>query len=93
MNQLGLPISLNSSMLLDNFVANEELLRSINQLFEDQISSELYIYGLSGNGKTHVPEQFRGLSINAPLRLAKAKGPEQPNSYNKVVFMKCCKRS
>ncbi len=54
MNQLGLPISLNSSMLLDNFVANEELLRSINQLFEDQISSELYIYGLSGNGKTHV---------------------------------------
>ena len=54
MNQLGLPISLNSSMLLENFVANEELLRSINQLFEDQISSELYIYGLSGNGKTHV---------------------------------------
>jgi len=54
MNQLGLPISLNSSMLLDNFVANEELLRSINQLFEDQISSELYIYGLSGNGKTHI---------------------------------------
>ncbi len=53
MNQLGLPISLNSSMLLENFVANEELLRSINQLFENQISSELYIYGLSGNGKTH----------------------------------------
>ena len=53
MNQLGLPISLNSSMLLENFVANKELLRSINQLFEGQISSELYIYGLSGNGKTH----------------------------------------
>jgi len=53
MNQLGLPISLNSSMLLENFVANEELLTSINQLFESQISSELYIYGLSGNGKTH----------------------------------------
>ena len=40
-------------MLLENFVANEELLTSINQLFESQISSELYIYGLSGNGKTH----------------------------------------
>ena len=53
MNQLGLPISLNASMLLENFVANKELLRSINQLFEAQISSELYIYGLSGNGKTH----------------------------------------
>ena len=53
MNQLGLPISLNSSMLLENFVANKELSRSINQLFEGQISSELYIYGLSGNGKTH----------------------------------------
>ena len=53
MNQLGLPISLNSSMLLENFVANKELLRSINQLFEAQISSERYIYGVSWNGKTH----------------------------------------
>ena len=54
MNQLGLPISLNSSMLLENFVANEELIGSINQLFESQLSSELYIYGLSGHGKTHI---------------------------------------
>ena len=54
MNQLGLPISLNSSMLLENFVANEELLRLINQLFLNQKSSELYIYGASGSGKTHV---------------------------------------
>jgi len=54
MNQLGLPISLNSSMLLENFVSNEELLRSINQIFLDHKSSELYIYGSSGNGKTHV---------------------------------------
>jgi DnaA family protein len=54
MNQLGLPISLNSSMLLENFVANEELLRLINQLFLNQKSSELFIYGASGSGKTHV---------------------------------------
>lgn len=54
MNQLGLPISLNSAMLLENFVANEELLRLINQLFLNQKSSELYIYGASGSGKTHV---------------------------------------
>ncbi|MBT6772099.1 MAG: DnaA regulatory inactivator Hda, partial [Thiotrichales bacterium] len=33
MNQLGLPISLNASMLLESFVANKELLRLINQLF------------------------------------------------------------
>ena len=54
MNQLGLPISLNTSMLLENFVENEELLRSINQLFFDENSSEVFIYGGSGQGKTHV---------------------------------------
>jgi len=54
MNQLGLPISLNSSMLLDNFVSNKELIRSIKQLFLDQKSSEIYFYGPSGSGKTHI---------------------------------------
>ena len=54
MNQLGLPITLNTSMLLENFVANKELLRSINQLFLDENASEVYIYGVSGQGKTHV---------------------------------------
>ncbi len=54
MNQLGLPISLNTSMLLESFVANQELLRSINQLFLDENSSEVFIYGASGQGKTHI---------------------------------------
>ena len=54
MNQLVLPISLNSSMLLENFVSNKELIRSIRQVFLDQKSSEIYFYGVSGNGKTHV---------------------------------------
>jgi DnaA family protein len=54
MNQLGLPISLNTSMLLESFVANQELLRSINQLFLDEKSSEVFIYGNSGQGKTHI---------------------------------------
>ena len=54
MNQLGLPISLNTSMLLESFVANKELLRLINQLFVDENSSEVFIYGASGQGKTHV---------------------------------------
>ena len=34
MNQLGLPISLNSKMLLDNFIANSELVNLIHQLFQ-----------------------------------------------------------
>ena len=54
MNQLGLPISLNSLMLLENFVSNKELIRSIRQVFLDQKSSEIYFYGATGNGKTHV---------------------------------------
>ena len=54
MNQLGLPISLNTSMLLESFVANKELLRLINQLFLDENSSEVFIYGASGQGKTHI---------------------------------------
>jgi len=54
MNQLALPISLNSSMLLENFVSNKQLIKSINQLFLEQESSEVYIYGTSGQGKTHI---------------------------------------
>ena len=54
MNQLGLPISLDSKMLLDNFIANNELVNLINQLFLDKKASEIYVYGLSGQGKTHV---------------------------------------
>ena len=54
MNQLGLPISLNTSMLLESFTANKELLRLINQLFVDENSLEVFIYGASGQGKTHI---------------------------------------
>ena len=54
MNQLGLPISLDSKMLLDNFIVNSELLNLIHQLFQDKKASEIYVYGLTGQGKTHV---------------------------------------
>ena len=54
MNQLGLPILLDSKMLLDNFIANSELLNLIHQLFQDKKASEIYVYGLTGQGKTHV---------------------------------------
>ena len=36
MNQLGLPITLNSKMLLDNFIANSELVNLIHQLFSEK---------------------------------------------------------
>jgi len=54
MNQLGLPISLDSKMLLDNFTANSELVNLIHQIFQDKKTSEIYVYGLTGQGKTHV---------------------------------------
>ena len=54
MNQLGLPISLDSKMLLDNFVGNKELLKFIDQFYEKKNSVEVYVYGHQGLGKTHV---------------------------------------
>ena len=54
MNQLGLPISLNSKMLLDNFIGNSELLNHINSLSYNNEASEIYVYGKEGLGKTHL---------------------------------------
>jgi len=54
MNQLGLPILLDSKMLLDNFLGNKQLLDFIAQLYVDKTSAEIYVYGASGVGKTHL---------------------------------------
>ena len=54
MNQLGLPISLDSKMLLDNFLGNKQLLDFIAQLYVDKTSAEIYVYGTAGLGKTHL---------------------------------------
>ena len=54
MNQLGLPISLDSKMLLDNFLGNKQLLDFIEKLYVDKTSAEIYIYGAQGLGKTHL---------------------------------------
>ena len=66
MNQLGLPITLNSKMLLDNFIANRELANSIHQLFQDKQASEIYVFGLKGQGKTHILQGavLKALAIN-----------------------------
>ena len=54
MNQLGLPISLDSKMLLDNFLGNKNLLEFITQLYVGKTSAEIYVYGEPGLGKTHL---------------------------------------
>ena len=54
MNQLGLPISLDSKMLLDNFLENKQLRDFIEQLYVDKTSAEIYVYGAPGHGKTHL---------------------------------------
>ena len=54
MNQLGLPISLDSKMLLDNFLGNKQLLDFIEQLYLDKTVAEIYVYGAPGVGKTHL---------------------------------------
>ena len=66
MNQLGLPISLDSKMLLDNFVSNKELLEFIDQFYEKKNSIEIYVYGHQGLGKTHVLQGavLKALSYN-----------------------------
>ena len=54
MNQLGLPISLDYKMLLDNFVGNKQLLDFITKPYLDKTSAEIYVYGPTGLGKTHL---------------------------------------
>jgi len=62
MNQLGLPISLDSKMLLDNFLGNRQLLEFITQLYVDKTSAEIYVYGPTGLGKTHL---LQGATLKA----------------------------
>ena len=54
MNQLGLPITLDSKMLLENLLGNQQILDFINQLYSQERSVEIYVYGEPGRGKTHL---------------------------------------
>ena len=56
MKQLGLPISLNSRMLLSNFAVekNQALLAFIDDLFTQKSSSVVFISGDNSSGKTHL---------------------------------------
>lgn len=62
MNQLGLPISLDYKMLLDNFVGNKQLLDFIAKPYVDKTSAEIYVYGPIGLGKTHL---LQGATLKA----------------------------
>ena len=54
MNQLGLPITLDSKMLLENLVGNKQILDFIGQIYLQERSAEIYVYGGTGRGKTHL---------------------------------------
>ena len=54
MNQLVLPITLDSKMLLENLLGNQQILDFINQLFSHERPAEIYVYGGTGRGKTHL---------------------------------------
>jgi len=62
MNQLGLPILLDSKMLLDNFLGNKQLLKFITEIYFDKTSAEIYVYGTTGLGKTHL---LQGAALRA----------------------------
>ena len=62
MNQLGLPISIDSKMLLDNFLGNKHLLKFISEIYDDKSSAEIYVYGPKGLGKTHL---LQGAALRA----------------------------
>jgi DnaA family protein len=56
MKQLGLPISLDSKMLLSNFLGqnNQQLLAFVDTLFSKNNSAVLFISGEHSSGKTHL---------------------------------------
>ncbi|ABL02050.1 regulatory inactivation of DnaA Hda protein [Candidatus Ruthia magnifica str. Cm (Calyptogena magnifica)] len=56
MNQLGLPLSLNSKMLLSNFIGkkNQQVLDFVNQLLTQKSSAVVFISGAKSSGKTHL---------------------------------------
>ncbi len=72
MNQLGLPFSLNSKMLLENFVGekNQQILDFIFQLFTHQVPSVVYIYGTKSSGKTHLLQGCAFAALEKKMEVA-----------------------
>ncbi len=56
MNQLGLPLTLNTKMLWRNFSGdkNQQIIEFLANLFDQSSASVVYIYGEKSSGKTHL---------------------------------------
>lgn len=69
MKQLGLPISLNSKMLLGNFVGenNQQLLSFIQGLNSSKDAAVVFISGAKSTGKTHVLQGCTLAAMDAQL--------------------------
>ena len=62
MNQLGLPFSINTSFILDDFSGekNQELVANILTLIKGKANANIFVYGDKGFGKSHL---LQGLII------------------------------
>ncbi len=69
MKQLGLPISLNSKMLLSNFVGkhNQQLLSFVQDLKHNKDAAVIFIFGAKSTGKTHILQGCTLAAMNAQL--------------------------
>jgi DnaA family protein len=56
MNQLGLPLALNTKMLWRNFSGdkNQQIIEFLTNLFDQPSASVVYVYGDKSSGKTHL---------------------------------------
>jgi len=69
MKQLGLPISLNSKMLLSNFVGkhNQQLVSFVENLMHDKDASVVFVSGEKSTGKTHILQGCALAAMDAQL--------------------------
>lgn len=86
MNQLGFSFSLDSKMLLKNFVGkkNTQITDFISQLFSQKTGSIVYIYGDKSNGKTHLLQgcAFAAVANNKKVIYADFKKPTASSIFN-----------
>ncbi len=72
MNQLGLPLLLNSKILLSNFIGNknQQVLDFINRLFTQKRSAVVFISGTKSSGKTHLLQGCAFSALDKKLNVA-----------------------
>jgi len=72
MDQISLPFTLNSKMLLSNFVGkqNKQLIDFINSLFDNSASAVVYVSGGKSLGKTHVLQGCAFAALDKGMQVA-----------------------